>query len=236
ADARGARAAAGLVGRRHRRASPRPSQGRDGPLPRDRGAHLVRRRRRRRGPPRGDLDPPRRQRDVARERHEPDRGPPPLGGGPGTRRPPAPERRPGGSGRDLGRSRASPRPGLIPASLSGLLGSEHLHRVIVAEDDEAFLDALEAVLEADGRFAVVGRARNGREAVELVARLKPDLVVMDIEMPVMDGIEATRVLRQRLPGLPVVAISGHDYEERVLEIRAAGADDYVRKARLEEEL
>ena len=116
------------------------------------------------------------------------------------------------------------------------MGSEHLHRVIVAEDDEAFLDALEAVLEADGRFAVVGRARNGREAVELVARLKPDLVVMDIEMPVMDGIEATRVLRQRLPGLPVVAISGHDYEERVLEIRAAGADDYVRKARLEEEL
>jgi len=116
------------------------------------------------------------------------------------------------------------------------LGSEHHHRVVVAEDDEAFLDALEAVLEADGRFAVVGRARNGREAVDLVDRLKPDLVVMDIEMPVMDGIEATRLLRQRLPGLPVVAISGHDYEERVLEIRAAGADDYVRKARLEEEL
>jgi CheY-like chemotaxis protein len=83
---------------------------------------------------------------------------------------------------------------------------------------------------------VVGRARNGREAVEMVERLKPDLVVMDIEMPVMDGIEATRLLRQRMPGLPVVAISGHDYEERVLEMRAAGADDYVRKARLEEEL
>ena len=116
------------------------------------------------------------------------------------------------------------------------MGSEHHHRVIVAEDDEAFLDALEAVLEADGRFTVVGRARNGREAVELVERLTPDLVVMDIEMPVMDGIEATRLIRQRLPGLPVVAISGHDYEERVLEIRAAGADDYVRKARLEEEL
>ena len=92
------------------------------------------------------------------------------------------------------------------------MGREHLHRVIVAEDDEAFLDTLEAVLEGDGRFAVVGRARNGLEAVELVERLKPDLVVMDIEMPVMDGIEATRVLRQRLPGLPVVAISGHDYE------------------------
>jgi CheY-like chemotaxis protein len=116
------------------------------------------------------------------------------------------------------------------------LGSEHLHRVLVAEDDEAFLDTVEAVLDADGRFSVVGRARNGREAVEMVERLKPDIVVMDIEMPVMDGIEATRLLRQRLPGLPVVAISGHDYEERVLEIRAAGADDYVRKARLEDEL
>jgi DNA-binding NarL/FixJ family response regulator len=125
---------------------------------------------------------------------------------------------------------------VIPGSLSGLLGWEHRHRVVLAEDDEAFLETLEAVLDADGRFVVVGRARNGREAVELAERLKPDIVVMDIEMPVMDGIEATRLLRKLLPGLPVVAISGHDYEERVLEIRAAGADDYVRKARLEEEL
>ena len=125
---------------------------------------------------------------------------------------------------------------MIPGSLSGLLGWEHLHRVLVAEDDAAFLETLEAVLEADGRFAVIGRARNGREAVDLAEQLRPDIVVMDIEMPVMDGIEATRLLRKRLPGMPVVAISGHDYEERVLEIRAAGADDYVRKARIEEEL
>lgn len=64
----------------------------------------------------------------------------------------------------------------------------------------------------------------------------PDLVVMDIEMPVMDGVEATRLLRERLPLLPVLAISGHEYEERALEIRIAGAADYVRKARLEDEL
>jgi len=55
-------------------------------------------------------------------------------------------------------------------------------------------------------------------------------------MPVMDGFEATRRLREHSPDLPIVAISGHDYEERVLEIRAAGAADYVRKARLEDEL
>jgi two-component system nitrate/nitrite response regulator NarL len=113
---------------------------------------------------------------------------------------------------------------------------EHPYRVLVAEDDEAFLDALEAVLHADGAFAVVGRARNGQEAVELAEELQPDLVVMDIEMPVLDGVEATRILQARMPDLPVLAISGHDYEERVLDIRAAGAADYVRKARLEDEL
>ena len=55
-------------------------------------------------------------------------------------------------------------------------------------------------------------------------------------MPELDGVEATRQLRERWPDLPVVAISGHDYEERVLEIRNAGAQDYVRKARLATEL
>jgi two-component system nitrate/nitrite response regulator NarL len=92
------------------------------------------------------------------------------------------------------------------------------------------------VLERDRSLEVVGRAHNGREAVELAEQLRPDLVVMDVEMPVLDGVEATRILHERLPDMPVLAISGHEYEERVLEIRAAGAADYVRKARLEDEL
>ena len=104
------------------------------------------------------------------------------------------------------------------------------------EDDEAFLDVLETVLELNDGVVVVGRACNGEEAIELAGRLDPDLVVMDIEMPVLDGVEATRILHERMPDVPIVAISGHDYEERVLEIRHAGASDYVRKARLEEEL
>ena len=107
------------------------------------------------------------------------------------------------------------------------------HRIVVAEDDAAFLAAVEALLAADGRFEVVGRARNGREAVELAQRLKPDAIVMDIEMPEVDGVEATR---QVASVVPVLAISGHDYEERVLDIRKAGAGDYVRKARVPEEL
>jgi CheY-like chemotaxis protein len=109
-------------------------------------------------------------------------------------------------------------------------------RILVAEDDESFLDVISAVLEQDRRFAVAGRARNGRDAVDLAERVAVDAVVMDIEMPVLDGVEATRLLRAALPELPIVAVSGHDYEERVLEIRRAGADDYVRKARLADEL
>ena len=108
-----------------------------------------------------------------------------------------------------------------------------VHRILVAEDDASFRDALESLLAADGRFEVVGHACNGEEAVELAQRLKPDAVIMDIEMPVVDGVEATRALA---PVLPVLAISGHDYEERVLDIRHAGAADYVRKARVDDEL
>jgi two-component system, chemotaxis family, protein-glutamate methylesterase/glutaminase len=110
------------------------------------------------------------------------------------------------------------------------------HRILVAEDDAEFLSALESVLAEDGRFEVVGRARNGREAVELARKLKPDAVVMDIEMPVVDGVAATRELQAKAPSVPVLAISGHDYEERVLDIRDAGAGDYVRKARVPDEL
>ena len=109
-------------------------------------------------------------------------------------------------------------------------------RILVAEDDESFLDLIALMLERDGRFAVAGRARNGREAVELAAADRPDAVVIDIEMPELDGVEATRLLRESAPSLPIVAVSGHDYEERVLEIRHAGANDYVRKARLADEL
>jgi CheY-like chemotaxis protein len=109
-------------------------------------------------------------------------------------------------------------------------------RILVAEDDESFLYAIALLLEQDDRFVVAATARNGQEAVELTEELGPDAVVMDIEMPVVDGVEATRRLRVAAYALPIVAVSGHDYEERVLEIREAGADDYVRKARMEDEL
>ena len=106
----------------------------------------------------------------------------------------------------------------------------------MAEDDPSSLEAIALLLEQDERFTVAGRARNGRDAVELASRLAPDAVLMDIEMPELDGVEATRLLHAAAPTLPIVAVSGHDYEERALEMREAGAVDYVRKARLADEL
>jgi DNA-binding NarL/FixJ family response regulator len=110
------------------------------------------------------------------------------------------------------------------------------YRILIAEDDESFLEAIALLLEQDDRFVVAGAARNGEEAVTLADELAPDAVVLDIEMPVLDGVEAARKLRAASPRLTIVAVSGHDYEERVLEIREAGADDYVRKARMDAEL
>ena len=69
---------------------------------------------------------------------------------------------------------------------------------------------------------MAGRARNGREAVEIAGRLQIDAIVMDIEMPELDGVEATRQLQEQQPDVPVSRSAAHDYEERVLEIREPG--------------
>jgi two-component system, chemotaxis family, protein-glutamate methylesterase/glutaminase len=108
--------------------------------------------------------------------------------------------------------------------------------VLVVEDDGSFAEALRELLEADGRLEVVGTARDGREGVELAEALFPDVVLMDIALPVMDGVEATRELRRRQPTIPVVGITGWEYEERVLEVRDAGAVDFIGKDRLDSDI
>jgi CheY-like chemotaxis protein len=109
-------------------------------------------------------------------------------------------------------------------------------RVLVVEGDDSFADVLRELLEADGRLEVAGRARNGLEGVELAEALQPDVVLMDIALPVMDGVEATREIRRRQPTVAVVGITGLEYEERALEVRDAGAVDFVGKLRLDPDL
>jgi DNA-binding NarL/FixJ family response regulator len=80
-------------------------------------------------------------------------------------------------------------------------------RVLVVDDDSLYAEAATAILRQDDRLDVVGRACDGREAVQLAQSLRPDVVLMDIEMPVMDGIEATRSLRRLLPSARVVVVT-----------------------------
>lgn len=102
-------------------------------------------------------------------------------------------------------------------------------RLLVVDDDPRFGMALSALLERAG-MVVLERAENGAHALELVAQLGPDLVTMDIDMPVMDGLEATKQLLDRYPGLPIVLVTGSESSERVDEARAAGAVAFVPKA------
>jgi DNA-binding NarL/FixJ family response regulator len=102
--------------------------------------------------------------------------------------------------------------------------------VVVAEDDLLFAAALVDLLETDERVDVVGRARNGAEAVELAERLHPDVVVMDIEMPVVDGIEATRRLRDSGNPAKVFVLTASESAETRRRALEAGAAGYLRKS------
>jgi NarL family two-component system response regulator LiaR len=108
-------------------------------------------------------------------------------------------------------------------------------RVLVADDDPTFLEALRVMLEFDERLEIVGEAYDGERAIARAAELAPDVVVMDVVMPLMDGIEATRVIRSSQPDCRVVLISGSIFQERVgkgIEVaREAGASAYVLKSR-----
>ena len=102
-------------------------------------------------------------------------------------------------------------------------------RIIVCEDDENLATLVEEILDADGRFVVVGRAVNGDEAVRLVAELAPDVVLMDIGMPVRDGIDATREIHQRDSGQHVVIYTGSDEYGDVARADEAGAGGFLHK-------
>ena len=102
-------------------------------------------------------------------------------------------------------------------------------RVVIADDQRLFAEALEAILSTDGRITVVGRAENGRGALDLAREHEPDVVLMDIAMPVMDGIEATRAICDEVPGTRVVVVTGSAANHDVSRARSAGASGYVTK-------
>lgn len=102
-------------------------------------------------------------------------------------------------------------------------------RVLVADDHPLFAQSLEVLLAADSRLDVVGVAANGAEAVELARRLTPDVVLMDVHMPHVDGIAATNAIVTQLEGVRVVMLSSSAAVEDVERSHLAGACAYVTK-------
>jgi DNA-binding NarL/FixJ family response regulator len=109
-------------------------------------------------------------------------------------------------------------------------------RVLIADDHRLFAEALEAILAGDDRVEVVGHAGDGREAVRLAQDLKPDVVLMDISMPVLDGIEAARQIRTTDGETSILMLTGSNSRSDVDRARKAGAAGYVTKDRIAAEL
>lgn len=103
-------------------------------------------------------------------------------------------------------------------------------RTLLVDDHTMFRQALRVMLELEEGIEVVGELGDGNKIVETVALLRPDVVVMDISMPGMNGIEATRALMAKNPQIKVVALSASNYKQFIIEMMGAGATAYVVKS------
>jgi DNA-binding NarL/FixJ family response regulator len=102
-------------------------------------------------------------------------------------------------------------------------------RILLADDHELYAETLELLLALDDRVEVVGRAASGAQAIALAVGLQPDVVLMDVHMPCVDGIRATRAVKALLPGIRVVMLSSSAAVEDVDRARDAGASGYLTK-------
>lgn len=103
-------------------------------------------------------------------------------------------------------------------------------RILVADDHEAVRKGVCAILGSRGDLEVCGEATNGREAVDKAIELKPDLIIMDITMPVLSGVEAVREIRRYLPSAPILVLSMHVSKQVIENVKALGVQGYVAKS------
>ena len=101
-------------------------------------------------------------------------------------------------------------------------------KILIADDHALFRDSLRSLLEAHG-LEVVGEARNGREAVDLARKLKPEVVLMDLSMPELDGLSATRLISADQPEVKVVVLTASDEDSKLFEAIKSGAQGYLLK-------
>jgi len=126
----------------------------------------------------------------------------------------------------------SHEPGLATFSV---LDNHHRLTTAVIDDSETFLEVVCALLECDDNLDVVARGHDGEEAIDIVAKLRPDLVVMDIDMPRLDGLNAALVISTRFPSTQIVLMSAEDSRELRADCLACGAVAFVHKSRFRQD-
>src|SRR6266702_8583879 len=102
-------------------------------------------------------------------------------------------------------------------------------RVLICDDQHVVCEGLRTILGTSPRIGVVGLAHNGAGALDLTATARPDVVLMDLKMPVVDGVQATREIRARFPGVRVLVLTTYDADQWVLDAVRAGASGYLLK-------
>ena len=105
-------------------------------------------------------------------------------------------------------------------------------RVLIADDEPLFVESVEALLANDDRVEVVGTAQTGKDAVELALSLEPDVTLMDISMPMLDGIEAARRIREHHPDARILVLTGSSISADIDRSRLAGVAAFLTKDRL----
>ena len=109
-------------------------------------------------------------------------------------------------------------------------------RVLIADDHPTLREGLRAILDTQDDLEVAAEAANGAEAVAKAEAFRPDVVLMDLEMPVLDGVEATRQLQERLPETPVIVLTAFDTDDRIVGAVEAGARGYLLKGATRDEI
>jgi DNA-binding NarL/FixJ family response regulator len=105
-----------------------------------------------------------------------------------------------------------------------------LLRILVADDHESVRKGVCVILGTRGDIEVCGEAANGREAIDKALELKPDLIILDITMPIVTGIDAAEMIRKMLPNVPILFLSMHQSKQIIAEAKRVGVQGYVKKS------
>ena len=102
-------------------------------------------------------------------------------------------------------------------------------KILIADDHDLIHNGIINILRPIKRYRIIGKAVNGEDAIEKATQLNPDVILMDISMPVMNGIEATRIISGSMPGIKILALTQHEENEYVIQILKAGGSGYLLK-------